>query len=129
MMFFIGILGIGDKEKVISQIPNIRCKACGSIGQYTVVKKYNYFHIFFIPLWKWAVEYYVRERMCQTVFKLDLEIGKSIEEGMRDEFLFEEMEELYPATRCDGCGRALDEKFIYCPYCSKERDAYYKIRR
>lgn len=120
-MFFIGIMGIGNKEKAISKIPNITCKACGSLGQYEVIKTYSYFHIFFIPLWKWKIEYYVKERMCQTVFRLDTEGGKSIEKGIREEILPQDFEELYPTRRCESCGNVLEEKFVYCPYCSKEQ--------
>lgn len=121
-MFFIGIMGTGNKEKMITEIPNITCKACGALGRYEVIKRYSYFHIFFIPLWKWATEYYVKERMCQTIFRLDPEAGEAIEKGIRADILPGDLEALNPVRRCDGCGRALDEKFIYCPYCSKEQD-------
>lgn len=120
-MFFIGIMGIGNKEKIILEIPNINCKACGSLGQYTVMKSYHYFHIFFIPLWKWKIEYYVKERTCQTIFRLDPEVGESIEKGVRSEIMPGDMEELHPARRCESCGGVLEEKFVYCPYCRKEQ--------
>lgn len=119
-MFFIGIMGVGNKEKPITNIPNITCKACGGLGQYTIIKRYSYFHIFFIPLWKWNVEYYVKERMCQTVFALKEEVGENIEKGLHQEILSEHIQEVNPVRRCKSCGGALDEGFIYCPYCSSD---------
>ena len=117
-MFFIGIMGIGSKQKNIITIPSIICKACGSFGQYNVIKRYNYFHIFFLPLWKWNEQYYVSERMCSSIFNLDIKIGKDIEKGIQTEIRPEDLSEINPVKRCKYCGKALNDDFVYCPYCS-----------
>lgn len=121
-MFFIGIMGTGNKEKIITEIPNIKCKACGRLGQYTVLQRYDYVHVFFIPLWKWNKQYFVKERTCQTLFKLDSEIGTLIEKGDSHEIVARDLQELCPVRRCEGCGEILEEKFVYCPYCSREQN-------
>lgn len=76
------VIDTKTKEKTIARMHHIRCKACEVLGVYTVIKKYHYFHINFIPLMKWGTEYYVRESECGSVFKLDKDAGKAIERGL-----------------------------------------------
>lgn len=118
-MFFIGIMGTGNKEKTITEISSITCKACEGYGLYTVLKRYSYFHIFFIPVWKWNVEYYVTERTCNTIFRLKEEVGIEIEKGVRQEIHSHELTELHHVKRCKDCRQVLDDKFVYCPYCGR----------
>lgn len=120
-MFFIGIMGIGNKEKVITELPGITCKACESYGRYTVLKRYNYFHIFFLPVWKWGNQYYVLERECNTVFGLKEEAGLELEKGSRKEIFSDELIELYDTRKCKQCGQVLENNYIYCPHCGVEQ--------
>lgn len=116
-MFFVGIMGIGNKEKTITELSDITCKSCQKYGRYTVLKRYSYFHLFFIPIWKWGFQYYVVERTCNTIFRLSEQAGREIERGAKKEILDDELVEHHYVRRCKKCGQVLDDEFIYCPYC------------
>lgn len=121
-MFFIGIFGVEMKEKEIKDIQNKICKICGSMTALRLFKTYSYFHIFFIPLFKWNIKYYVISRCCNTMFEIPEEIGKALEGGRDIPLSDEDMRPVYPDGRdnyviCPECRRPIDNNFSYCPYC------------
>ncbi len=80
-MFFIGVFGIEHREKIIKEINNLTCKKCLQNVTGKLIKEYDYFHFFFIPIFKWHEEYYLLCENCNRVFKVSEEKGKSIENG------------------------------------------------
>jgi len=124
-MFFFGIMGIDTKIKEVMDIHNITCKHCGRMGMYNLVKKYNYFHFFFIPIFRWGVEYNLVSRCCKSVFSLSKEKGKRLENGI-DTFLDnKELKDKYNGGtqsrgNCPQCGNNVNPTFDYCPYCGKK---------
>jgi hypothetical protein len=121
-MFFFGIFGIDTKSKEIKDINNVTCKQCGRLGVYRLIKKYNFFHFFFIPLFKWGEEYFLVSRCCRSVFKISREDGRRLEDGIEVNMDIIEMQYLYgeekhQSDRCPYCGRDVDRPFEYCPYC------------
>lgn len=121
-MFFFGIFGIEGKEKEIRDVQNIICKTCSNMTSYKLLKTYNYFHFFFIPLFKWGVQYFLISRCCNTVFSIPMELGKKLEGG-GDVYIREE--DLTPLNNtfdygeivCPSCRSRVESKFRYCPYC------------
>ncbi|HBG09498.1 MAG: zinc ribbon domain-containing protein [Limnochordia bacterium] len=119
-MFFIGIFGIQDKEEIIKTEQGVTCPVCGAYDRYEVIRAYTYFHIFFIPVWKWNRRYFIRTRCCQRVCGLDEELGQRIEEGQAVSISTEHLDCRQPAGRfCSSCGAQLHSAFNYCPYCGK----------
>ena len=121
-MFFIGIFGVEMKEKEIRDIQNIICKACGAMTSFRLFKTYSYFHIFFIPLFKWNIKYYVISRCCNTMFEIPKEIGEALEGGRNTPLNDEDMKPVYSEEKgnyviCPECKRPVDNNFSYCPYC------------
>ncbi|NLK39820.1 MAG: zinc ribbon domain-containing protein [Clostridiales bacterium] len=117
-MFFIGIFGIEQKSKIIAtrQDP---CPICGGYGQYDVIKSYNYFHIFFLPLWRWNIRYYIETGCCKRLCSLDNNIGGRIEKGEAVEIHQSDLhcsENSFQST-CPRCSSQLDPDFLFCPYC------------
>ncbi|MBE6056616.1 zinc ribbon domain-containing protein, partial [Clostridium sp.] len=72
-MFFFGIFGINTKQEEIEDFENLVCKKCGILSRYTVIKTYNVFHFFFIPLIKWGEKYYLKSRCCNTIYAISKE--------------------------------------------------------
>lgn len=118
-MFFIGIMGINQKEKVVREIEKVPCMTCKETPEGKLVKVYSYFHAFFIPLIKWNVKYVVLCNGCQQGFEISLEKGRLIEQGS-DEVTYWDLKPLKPLQkRCMACGNILDPAHKFCPQCGK----------
>lgn len=117
-MFFIGIFGVQSRDEVIKAEHSVICPICGAYDRYEVIRAYDYFHVFFIPVWKWNKRYYVRTRCCQRVCELDEGVGSRIEQGQTVTITSSHVrcsEQVGPF--CPDCGAQLDGSFRFCPYC------------
>lgn len=125
-MFFIGIFGIENKEKEIKIINNFTCKNCNRLTIGRVIKHYEFFHFFFIPIFKWNEKYYVECGSCKQIFSISKEKGKMIERGENIELTYWDSNEInntygYNINNiCNNCGKVVDSKYRYCPYCGHE---------
>lgn len=118
-MFFIGIFGIENKSKNILTNRNNICPLCNAYGSYDILKSYNYFHIFFIPLWKWTTRYFIRTHCCMKFCTLDNNIGLRIENGEMVEIKKEHIHCDNNCTLCPYCSSQIEPGFHYCPHCGK----------
>ncbi len=124
-MFFIGIFGIQNKEKEIKLIDNIQCKNCSKNTTGRLIKTYNYFHFFFIPLFKWNEKYHLICNGCAYVYEISKEKGKSIERGEEAEITYWDLKpdesmsynNFLGNNICSSCGKELKPGYEYCPYC------------
>lgn len=121
-MFFFGVLGIDEKQTEIKKIPNLMCKACGRLTTYSLVKTYNCFHLFFVPVIKWGQRYLLISKCCGSIFELTLEQGKEVEKG--NDSIFDNLnitlvEDNSCKTNifCRNCGKSIEPRFEYCPHC------------
>lgn len=127
-MFFIGIFGIENKEKEIKVINNITCKSCNRLSMARVIKHYEFFHFFFIPIFKWNEKYYVECGSCKKIFSISKEKGKMIERGENIDITYWDLHEVNNAygydynisNVCKSCGKIVDSEYKYCPYCGHE---------
>jgi hypothetical protein len=124
-MFFFGIFGVDYKEKEVKIIKNIICKACGQLSSYVLLTTYNYFHFFFIPIFKWNKRYYLKDRCCSSVFEISEETFDKINEKESVEINDNELKEVKNSSYneviiCKNCGRRADSHFEYCPYCGSK---------
>ncbi|MBP8989943.1 MAG: zinc-ribbon domain-containing protein, partial [Clostridia bacterium] len=55
MFFFIG--GVQTAQKQIGTTEQIQCPSCCMKTQFEISKTYSYFHLFFIPVFRWNVRY------------------------------------------------------------------------
>lgn len=78
-MFF--IMGISQGSKEFGFTQGAVCRACGRSGQYIVFMTYTVLTLFFIPVFKWNRQYFVRMSCCGTTYRLDPEVGKVIARG------------------------------------------------
>lgn len=120
-MFF--MLGITEGKKEFEHNQVVICERCGSYGRYEVFMTYTVLSLFFIPCFKWNRQYYVRTTCCNTVYKLNPEIGRKIEKGEAVEIQMEHlqgMDQGYSSfKRCSNCGFTTMEDFEYCPKCGR----------
>lgn len=56
-VFFIGIFGIENKDEEIKVLENISCRKCNSTVTGRLIKNFVFFHIFFIPIFRWNERY------------------------------------------------------------------------
>ncbi|QGU94180.1 zinc-ribbon domain-containing protein [Clostridium bovifaecis] len=129
-MFFLGVFGISNREKEIRDISNIICKKCNSMTTYKMIKTYNIFHIFFIPIIKWKERYYLKSRCCGTIFEVPEEVGKRLEQGENEYIEDSQLHEVYSNYRekfydddqisCRRCGNRVKSAFTYCPNCGEK---------
>lgn len=125
-MFFIGIFGIENKDKEIKELNNLTCKKCNSTIQGKLFKNFDFFHFFFIPLFKWNEKYYLLCNRCKCIYSIPKEKGKAIEKGEEVNITYWDLQEVYfnnssyEMKICANCGEQVKRNFKYCPYCGKE---------
>lgn len=121
-MFFIGIVGIEQKEKKICILEDLDCKNCDKKGYSYLIKSYSYFHFFFIPIFKWNENYYVLCEGCSRVYTISKEKGTRIEHGEKNVINYWDLKdtESFYNKQCSNCNREVDMNFEYCPYCGKK---------
>lgn len=131
-MFLIGIFGIENKNKEIMTLKNLNCKKCNKSTSAKLIKNFDFFHIFFIPVFKWNEKYYVVCDQCKAIYNISKDKGKAIENGENVEITYWDLQdvdtgiynnEFYNSKVCSSCGKTVESNFEYCPYCgAKIRD-------
>ncbi|HPU41987.1 MAG TPA: zinc ribbon domain-containing protein [Acetivibrio clariflavus] len=122
-MFFIAFFGIQDKDKYIGTCNNIICPSCEKLGRYEIHKLYRYFHIFFIPIFRWDIKYMVKTSCCGSLYELDPEVGKEFEKNPDIEIKEQNLQRVnnfWPFKYCPNCKADIPAEFNYCPYCGRE---------
>ena len=124
-MFF--IMGISPRQK---QIPYngqlIICPECGKYGRYEVFVTCMCLSLFFIPVFKWNRQYFVKANCCNAGYQLDPEVGRALSRGEEIEIRPEHLTKIsggnagYGSEKtCSRCGYKTSEDFQYCPKCGE----------
>ena len=126
-MIFIG--GISQGRKILDYVRTVICGCCGRYGRYEVIMTYTYFSFFFIPLFKWNRQFYVRMTCCGAVYILEKEVGQKILAGQDVEIRPEDLTLVQGGDgsgtygrmkkHCSRCGYETFEDFEYCPKCGE----------
>ncbi|OPL09658.1 MAG: hypothetical protein AVO33_06515 [delta proteobacterium ML8_F1] len=110
-MFFIGVFGISfkEEEKPLAS-PVEECESP------ELVRRYRFFHFFFIPLFRWDFEYFLK---CSggRVLKLKLSPGQRAWEDTSQPLSYWDYEIVKAVKTCRVCGAALENTYEYCPQC------------
>ncbi|ROR28738.1 zinc ribbon family protein [Mobilisporobacter senegalensis] len=117
-MFF--IMGISSGQKKLGFVQTILCNRCGSYGRYEVYVTYTYLSLFFIPVLKWNKKYYVKSTCCNSIYNIELELGKRIARGECTNINESDLNLVQKGVdRCPHCGAQVEENFKYCPACGQ----------
>lgn len=125
-MFFIGIFGIEARERVIRDVQKVYCRECNKDVSGRIIKRYNFFHFFFIPLLKWNERYYVKYDNCSHIYGISKEKGKRIESDENVDLGYWDLKDIEEYTsstvdnRCFCCSRVVEREYLYCPYCGEK---------
>lgn len=124
-MFFVGIFGVDQKEKEIKSF-NVVCPDCGGMTQAVLYMSYTYFHMFFIPTFRWNKHYYVKLRCCGSVYDVPEDYALKLKEW--DTLDFSRLKKTRGSnawnsfyTTCPVCGKSFERGFPYCPYCGAKQ--------
>ncbi len=126
-MFFIGIFGIEDKEKLIREFNNVVCPVCGRLSPASFFERFSFFHVFFIPTFRWNKHYFVKLRCCGAVYEADAAYAEQLKADGEIDFGrmklitsgFGGFEDRF--VRCSRCGAEYDTSFAYCPHCGAKK--------
>ena len=122
-MFF--IMGVVPRHKQLQYNNSVFiCDRCGQYGRYEVFMTYMCFSLFFIPIFKWKKQYFVRTTCCGGRYELDENIGYAIAHGREVQIRPEHLRPIGGTTqtnykRCSYCGFSTTEDFRFCPSCGK----------
>lgn len=118
-VFFIGIFGVKQGHKELGTENNVICPECGRLTRLSVVKQSTYFHIFFIPVFRWNVRYFAKALCCGEVFELNAEAGKEFENGKSGAITQGDLRSLGKSSlvTCSSCGARVDSSYRFCPQC------------
>ena len=128
-MFFIGVFGISSKQKKLSETGSVICYSCGALSRANLVLSYSYFHIFFIPVFRWNKRYLLTMRCCGAVYEADKDYARVLQDTEKIDFSrlkkvsdgFSGFHSFY--AKCQNCGKNIDCGFSWCPHCgAKQKD-------
>ena len=124
-MFFIGILGVGQKRKPLGEIGPVVCPGCGKSTRLRVEVEYRYFHLFFIPLFRWNERTLATSPCCPDPVVLDEETGRAVRRG--EPVDLENLAAGGPWNADqeteEGCvcqRQPLPDEYRFCPYCGRD---------
>jgi len=126
-VFFIGIFGIEDKEKPIRDYANTVCPDCGRLTCASFFERYTYFHLFFIPTFRWNKRFFVTLRCCGALYEADPAYAERLKTS--DSVDFSRLSKVYGGfsgyngvfARCRNCGAEFDARFSFCPHCGAKK--------
>ena len=120
-MFF--MMGINQERKDLDDGQLVTCELCGSYGRYIVFMTCSVLSLFLIPIFRSNKRYYVEMSCCHSIYELNEETGKRIENGEGvtikedDLTLIQRSRNGYGFKKCYSCGYETNEDFEYCPKC------------
>lgn len=116
------LFGASSKAKFLGTLPINACPVCGRLLELGVYVHYCVFDFFFIPLFRYRVQYMATCRACNSVLELRKEKGKQME--MRSLTSIEDEDFIIRqdnrGLRCPHCGQPLYPGQVYCGYCGKQ---------
>lgn len=119
-MFFFAVMGTSEKRENIGDVL-FDCSHCNSKQVLSIFKDYNYFHIFFIPIFKFSVHYDGVCTKCKTEYYIDNETGKLLDKGLLTSIDSSSLKEKqcfkgYTPV-CPVCNNKIDHDDVYCRKC------------
>ena len=116
-MFF--IIDVIPGMKILKVLQGT-CRSCGQIGSLELIKTYQCLRLFFIPIFKWHTEYFIRHSCGAMMAVTEDDAIAMMYAGVIPDSI--QMDVVRTGSKkCRACGRALEDDFICCPYCGSKR--------
>ncbi len=122
-MFF--VVGVNNRLEQLNFRQNIVCPCCGRYSALEAFKGYDYVSLFFVPVFRWNKQYYLRAVCCESTCMIDKDLGRKIEDGTItnvdvNRLNFTRNWSYNQFKRCPSCGYETNEDFVFCPKCGKK---------
>ena len=116
-MFF--IMGINAKVSEAGALHLPNCPVCGGAAPFHIARRYQYFHLFFLPLIPFNSHYMATCPGCASIFEIPKEVG---DQARKNGFADASVDQLFLIhgsyhRNCPGCGAELDEGDNFCRRC------------
>lgn len=116
------LFGIGEGQDDLDLGQKITCPVCGKKAKLEGFRTYRALRLFFVPVLRWDLRYYVRTTCCGTVRKIGKRQGEEIYWGERDRLDVAALG-LKPRIGlrvCRHCGfDTTAPSYRFCPLCGK----------
>lgn len=96
------------------------CDTCQLIGEVKLIKSYQCLRLFFIPIFKWSIKYYLQPS-CGVPVAVDEEVAIRLLHGDITINHLHLEHAVYNSNSCTQCGKQLEQSFEYCPYCGHRK--------
>lgn len=119
------IMGIQQKEVLKNYTKNLPCHICEGSKGFEVIETFSYFHLFFLPVWKWNFRYIIKCLSCGTYYTVKPESIKKLG-GDLSAVTYWDIEPVNMKTSqseskiCSNCGYMMQADFDYCPKCGNK---------
>lgn len=120
-MFFI-IFGNRSKVVPVGQIYDTVCPICQNRTMLDVHRKYDYFHLFYLPIVKYNSKYFAFCSSCGSVYEMSAEHGKAVKKGALTALEPGNLQLLKSNYRphCSSCGAQQSDNGLYCSQCGEK---------
>lgn len=113
-------IDITELTKIVKRLVGI-CPKCHQQRELVLLKTYQCFRIFFIPVWRWGEKYFVKDETCSVSYSISEEDAVLVQYGKK-ELSHCQLKELHEiGAKCTICGRIYDESYRFCPHCGQQR--------
>lgn len=114
---------VSQFTKQLEFYQTVTCQHCGRFGRYEVLQTGSRFRLFFLPIFTFGKQYWVRMTCCGTVYRLNPEVGKAIARGESVQIREGDLELARTGRtapgHCPNCGQAYEMGANFCPNCGE----------
>ena len=117
-MFF--ILGTNAKTEPLGTVA-CPCPRCGRGTVLSLCKSYQYLHLFFLPIFRFHVQYIATCPGCASVYQVETGAGRAVERGERNSLSPHELTLLRSnnSPLCPRCGARNPAGSTFCNQCGE----------
>ncbi len=116
------IFGTGEKEKPIQMAGRLQCPHCGVMASAVMIKRYRYFHLFYLPLFHYGTAYYLHCPVCQAVYTVDTGKAKLLRDYPDAVAYPQELQTVRRGQKfCIQCGAPLETDALFCSRCGERQ--------
>lgn len=119
-MFFIGLFGVGAKAEPAGRI-YAGCRCCHSPGPLQLSRKYQYFHAFFLPLFRFHSQYFATCPACASIYEVEPSAGDRARREGQAAAALEQLHLLQDNSRrfCPHCRAPISPDDQFCRRCGE----------